>query len=424
MDILNYCVVSGVSIIFLIGCMVHLCENDVFSTRRIRKFFRLIILLMVEIVVDLVFILLEHQRVGNFVLYLVKGIELSLNPILAFLVFDVFYDKRADKSMTTIRIVMIFLVLANILLQLAGLFGYHVFTIDENGIYHRGPLVIAYVVLLLLTVFFLLIGLVTFSGRTQGTMMATLFVFTMILVLSIVIRNAFENSSYDFLCLSVSIPFLLLYYSHVTLRVDSLTKLLNRHVYQRMIKRIDYSTIIIMIDANSFKVINDTYGHECGDQTLKQIASLICEAYGRYAYCFRIGGDEFCVILKPGMYEKMLSSTPHRDIYSATEKFMEKLDDLILACAGDENSEGFLKYGVSQGYGIYYSEANYPSVKERMTLDNVIKLADERMYHEKEQFRKDHPEFCVVPKRPSKRVRVLYKPTVPELVKDVSENDI
>lgn len=64
---------------------------------------------------------------------------------------------------------------------------------------------------------------------------------------------------------------------------------------------------------------------------------------------------------------------------------MEKLDDLILACVGDENSEGFLKYGVSQGYGIYYSEANYPSVQERMTLDNVIKLADERMYHEKEQ---------------------------------------
>lgn len=426
MNIGNYCVISSISIMFLIGCLVHLGENDIFSMRKIRKFKMLIYLLMFEIIVDLSFAFLEGSKVPSAVLYLVKGIELIINPCMAFMVFEVFYDKRLihkNDLMTKIRIAMIALLLVNVFLQLLGLFGLHVFVIDEENMYHRGPLVYYYVAILLVVVLAQMMGLIVFSGKNQSTMVATLSVFTMILIVSIVLRFFFNDSNYDFLCMSVAVPFLLIYYSHVTLRVDTLTKLLNRQVYQRMIRKIDFATVFIMIDANNFKMINDCYGHECGDQTMRRLGMIIRETYGEIAWCFRIGGDEFCAILKPGVLDKMIEKTPHHDIYSMIEKTMEKLDEAIVLSVQNEDDDGFLEYGVSQGYGIYYADIDYLSTKKRMCLEDVIRLADKRMYLDKEAFRRNHPEFKENPKRDMKRARVLYNPSLQVVIDDATKND-
>lgn len=427
MDIVNYSVISGISLLILLGCLMHLYENDIFSTAKIRKFLRLIVIMMIEIVVDLVFVLLEGKDVATIWLYIIKSIELGINPFLAFLVFDIFYDNRdaeRDSVMRIIRTIMILLLVGNVILQLVGLFGWHVFTIDENNYYKRGPLVYVYVAILFLTIIIQAGGVELFSSRTQSTMAITLAAFVTILFAGIILRNYFANYNYDFLCMSISVPFLLIYYSNVILRVDALTKLLNRQVYEKKVRRINYTTVFIMIDANNFKSINDDYGHECGDQTLKQIATAIYETYGKYAYCFRIGGDEFCAILKSGAFERLVADTPRRDVYSMTEKLMERLDEALLAMAGEQDSSGCLNYGVSQGYGIYYSEFDYPSVKEKMSLEDVIKLADERMYYEKELFKKNQPTINVVPvAKRKRRVKVLYKHPAPELVKNDAEND-
>lgn len=72
---------------------------------------------------------------------------------------------------------------------------------------------------------------------------------------------------------------------------------------------------------------------------------------------------------------------------------MEKLENLILEQIKEKKKDSeFLKYGVSQGYGIYYSTKNYPSIKERKSLEKVIKLADKRMYRSKEKFKKNYSE--------------------------------
>lgn len=52
-----------------------------------------------------------------------------------------------------------------------------------------------------------------------------------------------------------------------------------------------------MFDVDRFKDVNDCHGHLMGDACLRTIAGCIRRAYGNYGTCFRIGGDEFCVIL-------------------------------------------------------------------------------------------------------------------------------
>ena len=154
-----------------------------------------------------------------------------------------------------------------------------------------------------------------------------------------------------------------------------------------MIERINYSTVVIMIDANNFKAINDNYGHACGDRTLKKLAKAICSAYGQYAYCFRLGGDEFCAILKPGVFEELVEKTENCDAYNMAEKFLGRLDETIAAL---KDKDKYLRYGVSQGYGIYYSQTSYPSIEEQIPLEKVIELADKRMYRSKELSKTEH----------------------------------
>lgn len=424
MEVVNYCVIAGVSVLLLVGCLLHLIENDIFSIKTIHKFQRLIYVLIIEIAIDCIFAILEGHDVPSTVLYIMKSIELIINPISAFFVFDIFYDKkvsRRNQTMNIIRKLMIVAINVNVLLQIMTVFKQSVFVIDKDNTYNRGPLMPVYVSILLFMIMALAIGIVIYSNKTQSIMRATLFSFTLVLVTSVVLRLFFPKNNYDFLCISISVLFLLVYYSHVTLRVDPLTKLLNRHVYYRLIERIDYTTIIIIIDINNFKQINDTFGHACGDQVLKNIAKLVCKAYGQYAYCFRTGGEEFCVILKPNVFEKLLEETTNCDVYSMAEQFMEKLDVLIEEYNAEKGENSLLSNGVSQGYGIFYSHPNDACDDYNdMPVKEVVELADQRMYRNKEQFRTEHPE-PFEPNERHKRIGVLYKPSKPILVEETEK---
>ena len=97
MQLENYCLTAGVSIIFLVGCLTHLHENDIFSVKVISKFKNLIYALMAEIAIDCLFVLLEGQEVARLTLYTLKGIEFVINPVLVLLVFDIFYDEKSKK---------------------------------------------------------------------------------------------------------------------------------------------------------------------------------------------------------------------------------------------------------------------------------------------------------------------------------------
>lgn len=54
---------------------------------------------------------------------------------------------------------------------------------------------------------------------------------------------------------------------------------------------------MIMFDVNGLKYINDTFGHPAGDELIKAAANVIMTAFGNHGDCFRIGGDEFVVLV-------------------------------------------------------------------------------------------------------------------------------
>jgi len=85
---------------------------------------------------------------------------------------------------------------------------------------------------------------------------------------------------------------------------DQLTGVYNRNYMESsLVKEIDrcrrynHSMSLLMIDVDLFKIINDNYGHPCGDYALKTICQRITSNIRKSDSLIRYGGDEFCIIM-------------------------------------------------------------------------------------------------------------------------------
>jgi diguanylate cyclase (GGDEF)-like protein len=84
---------------------------------------------------------------------------------------------------------------------------------------------------------------------------------------------------------------------------DSLTGLFNRRKIEQLLTRqlsqcsaaAPFS--LLMVDVNHFKNVNDTHGHTTGDEALKVLSRVLTAKVPATAFCGRLGGDEFCVLL-------------------------------------------------------------------------------------------------------------------------------
>jgi len=86
---------------------------------------------------------------------------------------------------------------------------------------------------------------------------------------------------------------------------DSLTGLGNRRYFDEQLKRAMHNANrhhaqvgLVLGDLNKFKAINDTYGHNTGDQVLKQFANILRSCIRDSDSVFRFGGDEFAIIIE------------------------------------------------------------------------------------------------------------------------------
>ena len=149
---------------------------------------------------------------------------------------------------------------------------------------------------------------------------------------------------------------------------DSLTKLKNRHSLFTYIKdkpSNNYSTYFI--DLNKFKVINDTYGHETGDEILIGVSERLRKVFGRETL-FRYGGDEFIALAEDP------SEVGAADINAEIDKTITDIKTLLLEPIVDSyGREHFMELAM----GVVSSNVSINS------WDVLINLADDLMYESK-----------------------------------------
>ena len=114
-----------------------------------------------------------------------------------------------------------------------------------------------------------------------------------------VIQIALPSLHVTWLCVTLLSVLYYIYCSEMWNQLDALTGLLDQNSYLNRTAEMRRSGgVLVVFDVDSFKQINDRYGHLQGDVCLAEIADCIKKAYARCGYCYRIGGDEFCVLLR------------------------------------------------------------------------------------------------------------------------------
>ncbi|EGT4968844.1 TPA: GGDEF domain-containing protein [Clostridioides difficile] len=138
--------------------------------------------------------------------------------------------------------------------------------------------------------------------------------------------------------------------------IDELTSAYNRKfAFEKIQHYIDNNLLfsLIYIDLDKLKTINDTYGHLAGDNYIINFSSIVIENLGIDDIFARIGGDEFIVIMP-------------KSNKNTTKEFIEKISKIM------DNK-------ISFSYGIVEVTS-----KSKMTVEEIINIADIRMYTNKQ----------------------------------------
>ncbi|PLX67701.1 MAG: hypothetical protein C0602_10120 [Denitrovibrio sp.] len=143
---------------------------------------------------------------------------------------------------------------------------------------------------------------------------------------------------------------------------DPMTGLYNRRYFYTFVKKIisqcDRSNTtfsLALIDIDKFKNINDTYGHEAGDEIIKDLSSVLTESIRATDIVVRFGGEEFLVLLH---------NTGANSAFSVIEQ--------IRALVSENSKNSAIAYTFSSGISEYIKSED---------IKNTIKRADEALYN-------------------------------------------
>lgn len=149
--------------------------------------------------------------------------------------------------------------------------------------------------------------------------------------------------------------------------IDNLTGLYNRRSFDDELSSIEtekVKAIIVMIDLNNLKTINDQLGHQSGDMAIKAISGRLKIFMDKYdEKSFRTGGDEFCVICR---------HITVNEVISVCERINDELNK-------SKEVPG-AKLSMAYGYKVYEPHSIY-------SVEQVVKQADEQMYVKKQKMK-------------------------------------
>lgn len=259
-----------------------------------------------------------------------------------------------------------------VLLLVGNLFTGILFYVDSAGSYHRGPLfAIQYLlsyVYVFVACFRALVGAFQKEKIAQRRLLISLALFPIGPAIAGILQ--FRYPQLPLACATLAISTLVMYLNWVDemISIDPLTRLNNRKqlVYSfeqwKHGHEEDSNLYLLLIDANKFKGINDTYGHIEGDAALIRIADALrlgSKELNRRANIARYGGDEFVMLV--------WADNPE-DITGLQKKIQEILTDL--------NRKAEAPYELTVSIGAAKASAD-------ISLKDLIVQADEQMYDAK-----------------------------------------
>ncbi|WP_312942985.1 diguanylate cyclase domain-containing protein [Oscillibacter sp.] len=377
MSALSYVELNVFSLVFLILCYVNIHNKD-------KKYLydQKIFLLMLEanavlLILDSLQWILNGKpgaalRVVSIIIAVVYS---AMTPVSCFL-WSVYADYQINRDESHIKKLFIPLAIPlfiNLVLALlSALFGF-LFVIDQNNIYSRGPLFYLMASICYFYLFYSLIYIINKRKSVEYKAYIPLLLFALPPFIGGIIQSLFYGISIVWNCTTISIFIIFINIQNSQLYTDSLTGLYNRRQFdnymQECFRSCDKGVMlgIIMSDLDSFKKINDLWGHIAGDAALVEAGRILKNSFRKEDIICRYGGDEFVVVVKvDGKVE--LSNMVER-LKTNVKKF---------------NQNSGLPYSINFSVGF-----DILNCKSSMTIQQFIKHIDNLMYEDKSRNKSD-----------------------------------
>ena len=246
--------------------------------------------------------------------------------------------------------------LLNLLVYCTAFFSPIAFSFDENYQIVWGPLgYTVYSVCFFYIIFTILTTWDRFKYEDHGRERFILYTCALGCVVAALLDGDSDGDHVN-AAIMVSSIFLYMFLRFFDANRDPLTKLLNRMAFYEDCDRYSMSiSAVASVDMNGLKKLNDSKGHEAGDEALQRIGTVLKEAGGRSILPYRIGGDEFTVLFL-------------RQEETAVRDVLERIRTMITEAG----------YSISVGYAMRGGRDD--------TASEMLRRSDEKMYTDKSEY--------------------------------------
>ncbi len=292
-------------------------------------------------------------------------IYIMMNPILPFLWllytdFQIYKDRQRLRKLFRLYLTpMIFIVV----LIIANSFSSVLFHIDQNNVYHRGPLFEFYLLLVFSYLIFAF-GLIIANRNTIGKQhFWPLVLFPLPPIIGAFIQVKIYGLALIWSGVTLSLLIIFIYVQNRQLNTDYLTGSYNRkqldQYLQQRINNIEAGQgfAAIMIDIDGFKKTNDQFGHVIGDEALVFTAEILKKSLRNNDFLARYGGDEFMAILNINNFNTL-------------EEVVQRINQNFASFNSSQAKP--YQLNVSMGYDIYEYGCQMSSVDFIERLDSLM----------------------------------------------------
>lgn len=345
-----------------------------FGTKK-RIFIATNILIALAAVVEYIGIRISgNVNIPRGVIAAIKAADYTFTPMTAGVLIMLMQEHNKKSR----YLYVIFIV--NAVVQIISAFTGWMVVIDNQHYYSHGPLYPLYMAFYLVMILILMVKMFGYGKSFKKQNRGSLYAIIVLLCVGIGLQELSGwNCRVAYLAATFVVTFLYIHYSEFSqlkldeklteqqlkLSNDPLTGVLSRFAYLDVINTYKNcppdNMSVFLIDINGLKVVNDSLGHEAGDELICGAAECIEVSIGRKGQTFRIGGDEFVVFAN--MTKKQVESAL-LELEHETEQWSGTKVD---------------KVSMSVGYALAKEYKGY-------SIEELVKEADKGMYEQKKEY--------------------------------------
>lgn len=256
-----------------------------------------------------------------------------------------------------------------------------IFNVTADNVYQRT--IYTYIPFIVSFCYLAYDEILIYSNRNNARsyMLAPSFIFLLPLIVGSVTQMFVYGVSLTWASLSISMVSLYINIHGNASHVDQLSGVYNRTYWEGDIKKMARKAktnkkmlVGILIDVDNFKVINDKYGHQTGDEAIRNIGRILRNTASKNDFVARYGGDEFII---------MREVDSEKDVVS----FLDHLENNILNHTIDQKLP--YKLDFSYGYSFYENDTD--------TVDSLFARMDKAMYESKRaKYGEDYERHVII----------------------------